>query len=138
MIRLTLAAAPTRRRILAAKTVVFGGVARAVGEGTAFVAFVVGTVSLPSRIEGPAPGDPGVLRAVILAGLGFSLIGLIGLALGLVIRHTAAAFEVLVGGVYVVAQMIGAPLLSAAGYAPVSIVANSLSTVQPMGGCRRH
>lgn len=132
MIRLTLAAAPSRRRLVAAKAVVFGGVALAVGEATAFLAFVVGTVSLPSSIAGPGLRDPEVLRALVLAGVGFSLIALIGLGIGLVIRHTPAALAVLVGGVYVVAQVIGALSVSAAGYVPVSIVANSLSTVQPM------
>ena len=134
LIRSTLVTVPSRRRVAAAKSVVFGTVALAVGEGTAFVAFVVGTLSLPSAIERPSVADPRVLRAVVLAGIGIVLIGLIGLGLGLAIRHTPAAVGVLVGGVYVVAQLIGAVSPSAAGYVPVSIVANSLSTSQPMDG----
>ena len=48
-----------------------------------------------------------MLRAVVLSGAGFCLIGLIGLGLGAIIRHTPAAIAVLVGGVYVVAQFVG-------------------------------
>jgi ABC-2 type transport system permease protein len=132
MIRPTLTAAPSRQRLLAAKAVVFGGVALAVGEASAFLAFVVGSLTLRASIERPSLGDPNVLRALILAGVGVSLIGLIGLGLGLAIRETPAALAVLVGGVYVVAQLIGGLALSVGGFVPVSIVANSLSVTRPM------
>jgi ABC-2 type transport system permease protein len=131
-IRPTLAAVPNRRLVLAAKAAVFAVVALVVGEATSLLAFFAGHAALPSAIAAPALSDPGVLRAVVLAGAGFCLIGLIGLGLGAVIRHTPAAIAVLVGGVYVVAQMVGALSVTAAGYVPVSIVANSLSTVQPL------
>ena len=55
-----------------------------------------------------ALGQPGVLRAVLLSGTSFCLIGLLGLGLGAIIRHSPAAIGVLVGGVYVLAQVIGA------------------------------
>jgi ABC-2 type transport system permease protein len=132
MIRLTLAAVPNRRLLLAAKAAVFAAVALVVGGATSFLAFFAGGAALPSSIPAPALSEPGVLRALVLAGAGFCLIGLIGLGLGAVIRHTPAAIAVLVGGVYVVAQMVGGLSESAVGYVPVSIVANSLSTVQPL------
>jgi ABC-2 type transport system permease protein len=131
-IRATLAAVPNRRLLLAAKAAVFAVVALVVGEATSLLAFFAGRAALPSAVPRPALSEPGVLRAVVLAGAGFCLIGLIGLGLGAVIRHTPAAIAVLVGGVYVVAQMVGALSVTAAGYVPVSIVANSLSTVQPL------
>lgn len=130
MIRSTLQAAPDRLLLLAAKAAVFGAVALVVGEMTSFLAFFVGRAALPATISAPELGQPGVLRAVALAGAGFCLIGLLGVGLGAGVRHTPAAIGVLVGGVYVVAQLIGGLSESAAGYVPVSIVANSLSTVQ--------
>ena len=130
MIRTTLAAAPDRRLLLAAKAAVFGTTALVVGEIASFTAFLGGTAALPATITGPSLGDPGVLRAVLMSGAGYCLIGLIGLGLGAIIRHSPAAIAVLVGGVYVAAQVVAAVANSVIGYVPVSIVANSISTVQ--------
>jgi ABC-2 type transport system permease protein len=134
MIRATLAALPSRPLVLAAKAAVFGAVALVVGEAAAFVAFFAGAATLPGRIPAPALGQPGVLRAVVLGGAGYCLIGLLGLGLGAIIRHTPAAIAVLVGGVYVLGQIVGAVANSVMGYLPISIVANSLSVVKPVAG----
>jgi ABC-2 type transport system permease protein len=131
-IRATLAAVPDRPLVLAAKAAVFGAVALAVGEAAAFTAFFAGGAALPSRVPAPALGQPGVLRAVVLGGAGYALIGLLGLGLGAVVRHTPAAIAVLVGGVYVLAQMVAGFAPPIMPYLPVSIVANSLSTVRPV------
>ena len=71
-----------------------------------------------------------MLRAVLMSGTGYCLIGLIGLGLGTIIRHSPAAIAVLVAGVYVAAQLLGALANALIGYVPVSLVANSMSTVQ--------
>jgi ABC-2 type transport system permease protein len=131
-IRVTLTAIPNRPLVLAAKAAVFGAVALVVGEAAAFIAFFAGGAALPSTIAAPTLGQPGVLRAVILGGAGYGLIGLLGLGLGAIIRHTPAAIAVLVGGVYVLAQMVAAFAPPMMPYLPVAIVANSLSAVQPV------
>ena len=131
-IRATLAAIPNRPLVLAAKAAVFGAVALAVGEAAAFIAFFAGGAALPSGIAAPTLGQPGVLRAVALGGAGYGLIGLLGLGLGAIVRHTPAAIAVLVGGVYVLAQMVAALAPSIMPYVPVAIVANSLSVVRPV------
>jgi ABC-2 type transport system permease protein len=133
-IRATLAAIPNRPLVLAAKATVFGVVAFAVGEAAAFIAFFAGGAALPDRIAAPALGQPGVLRAVVLGGAGYCLIGLLGLGLGAIVRHTPAAIAVLVGGVYVVAQMVAGFAPAIMPYLPVSIVANSMSAVRPVAG----
>ncbi|HZD67385.1 MAG TPA: ABC transporter permease [Actinomycetes bacterium] len=132
MIRATLAAIPNRPLVLAAKAVVFGAVALAAGEVAAFVAFFAGGAALPGGIAAPTLGQPGVLRAVVLSGAGYCLIGLIGLGLGAIVRHTPAAIAVLVGGVYVLAQLVAAFAPAIMPYLPVAIVANSLAVVQPV------
>jgi ABC-2 type transport system permease protein len=132
MIRATLAAIPNRPLVLAAKAAVFGAVALAVGQAAAFIAFFAGSAALPEEVPAPALGQPGVLRAVVLGGAGYCLIGLIGLGLGAIIRHTPAAIAVLVGGVYVVAQLVSAFAPAIMPYLPIAIVANSLSVVQPV------
>ena len=134
MIRATLAAIPHRPLVLAAKAAVFGALALAAGEAAGFIAFFAGTAALPDRVPAPTLGQPGVLRAVVLGGAGYCLIGLLGVGLGAIIRHTPAAIAVLVGGVYVAAQFVAVLAHSLMPYLPVSIVANSLSTVRPMPG----
>ncbi len=131
LIRATLAAVPNRPLVLAAKAAVFGAVTLVLGEAAAFASFFVGGAALRHGITAPGLGQPGVLRAVVLTGTGYCLIGLLGVGLGAIIRHTAAAIAVLVGGVYVLAQMVGALAHSAATFMPILIIGNSLSTTKP-------
>lgn len=133
MIKTTLAAVPNRPLVLAAKTAVFGAIALVLGEVASLVSFFAGGVSLRHGIAAPTLSQPGVLRAVLLTGASYCLIGLIGLGLGAIIRHTAVAVAVMVGGVYVAAQFIASIAHSLYAYIPISIVANSLSTTRPVG-----
>jgi len=132
MIRATLAAVPRRRLALAAKAAVFGMVTLALGEAASFASFFAGGLALRHGIAAPALGQPGVLRAVVLTGAGYCLIGMLGLGLGSIIRHTGAAIAVLVAGIYVGAQFIGFLARGALAYMPILIVANSLSTTKPL------
>jgi ABC-2 type transport system permease protein len=132
MIQSTLAAVPRRPLVLAAKAAVYGAVALVIGEAASFISFFAGGAMLRHGIAAPTLGQPGVLRAVLFSGASFCLIGLLGVGLGAIIRHTAAAVAVLVGGVYVVAQMLGAITKSVDAYMPILIVANSLSTTKPI------
>lgn len=131
-IRATLAAVPGRSLVLAAKAAVFGAVTLAAGEAAAFASFFASGAMLPAGIAAPALGQPGVLRAVLLSGTSFCLIGLLGLGLGAIIRHSPAAIGVLVGGVYVAAQVIGAVAHGVRAYMPILIVGNSISTTKPV------
>ena len=133
MIRATLAAVPNRPLVLAAKAAVFGAVALSAGEAAAFIAFLAGGAALPAGVPAPTLGQPGVLRAVVLGGAGYCLIGLLGVGLGAVIRHTPAAIAVLVGGVYVLAQLVAGFATWIMAWLPIAIVANSLSVARPVG-----
>jgi ABC-2 type transport system permease protein len=133
MIRATLAAVPNRPLVLAAKAAVFGALALAAGEAAAFIAFFAGGAALPAGVPAPTLGQPGVLRAVVLGGAGYCLIGLIGVGLGAVIRHTPAAIALLVGGVYVLAQLVAGFATWIMAWLPIAIVANSLSVTRPVG-----
>ena len=132
-IRATLAAVPNRPLVLAAKAAVFGAVALAAGEAAAFIAFAAGRAALPPAVPAPTLGQPGVLRAVVLGGAGYCLIGLLGVGLGAVVRHTPAAIAVLVGGVYVLAQLVAGFATWIMAWLPIAIVANSLSVTRPVG-----
>ena len=129
-IRATFAAAPRRLRVLAAKAAVVGAVALITGEAAAFLSFFAGGMTLRHGITAPALSQPGVLRAIVLTGASLSLIGLFGLGLGAIIRHTAAAITVIVGIV-----CVGGPLnLAIRPYLPIYIVSHSLSATTPL--CR--
>jgi ABC-2 type transport system permease protein len=131
MIRSTLAASPRRPLLLAAKAAVFGTVALAFGEAASFIAFFAGGAALRHGIAAPALNQPGVLRAVVLGGAGFCLLGLIGLGLGAIIRHSAAAIAVYVGCLFVLPTFIGNLVHQVGVYLPIIIVGNSLTTTQP-------
>jgi ABC-2 type transport system permease protein len=109
MIRTSLAAVPRRGRLLAAKAGVFTPAALIVGQAVAFGAFAVGQPVLAGE-DAPhaALSDPEVLRAVTGAGLYLTLIGLVGVALGVLVRVTAAAISILVGGALIVPAFAGA------------------------------
>jgi len=131
MIRTTLCAAPRRPMLLAAKAAVFGAVAVTVGEIASFIAFFAGGASLRHGIPAPALTQPGVLRAVLLSGVSFGLIGLIGLGLGAIVRHSGAAIGLVVGGVYVLATVVGQVERGLGVYMPIVIIGNSLTTTKP-------
>jgi ABC-2 type transport system permease protein len=132
-IKTTLAAIPNRPLVLTAKAAVFGVIALAAGEVASFVSFFGGGLTLRHGIAAPTLSQPGVLRAVVLTGTSYCLIGLLGLGLGVIIRHTAVAVAVMVGGVYVAAQFVASVAHWLYAYVPISIVANSLGATRPVG-----
>lgn len=97
MIQPSVTAVPRRGRLLAAKALVFTGVGLVVGELIGFTSFFIGQ-SILSGLGVPYAtlGDPGVLRAVIGCGLYLAVLGLLGLALGTLVRSTAGAISLLV------------------------------------------
>jgi hypothetical protein len=91
-------------------------------------------MTLRHGITAPALSQPGVLRAIVLTGASLSLIGLLGLGLGAIIRHTAAAITVVVGTVFVGGPFTGKLYLAIRPYLPIYIVTHSLSATTPL--CR--
>jgi ABC-type transport system involved in multi-copper enzyme maturation permease subunit len=121
-IRATLAAVPNRRIFLVAKATTFAIVAFLVGEVVSFVAFFAGQ----SLINGGAPHatitQPGVLGAVVGSGLYLTVLGMLAVGLGLIIRHTAGSLAAFVGILLIV------PLLTPAF--PTSLQ-NAISKFEP-------
>lgn len=91
MIRTSLAAVPRRFRFLAAKTLVWGIVALVAGEVISFVTFLVGQALISGHAPSTTLGGHEVLRAVVGAGLYLAVLGVLGSALGVLLRHAAAA-----------------------------------------------
>jgi len=103
MIRSTFTATPTRRLVLAAKAAVTAAFVFPVALLAAGVSFEIGQRVFAGKHLQVTLGHPGVLQAVVFGALAVSLISIIGVGLGGLIRHTAAATTalvlVIVGGV---------------------------------------
>lgn len=95
MIRSSMLAVPRRTPVLAAKAAVFGVVAFVAGELLAFVSFPIAQAIIGNRVH-ESLGDPATLRAAIGVGLYLALLGLVSFAIGVLVRHTAAAITAVV------------------------------------------
>ncbi len=118
MIRTTLAAVPQRRILLVAKVIVFAVVAFVVALVGCFGAFWAGQAILAGKTFVTASGAtipagvsisyPGALRAVLGGAVYLTAIGLLGLALGVLLRRTAGAIATLFGLVLVLPALVSA------------------------------
>ncbi|MEY9935132.1 ABC-2 type transport system permease protein [Catenulispora sp. GP43] len=104
MIRASLLAAPKRTPMLAAKVVVFAVVTFVIGEIVAFGAFFIAAPIIHSKVP-VSLGDKGVLRALFGAGLYLMMLGLFALAIGALLRQTAAAITGVIAFVEVLAPL---------------------------------
>ncbi|WP_045875260.1 ABC transporter permease [Pseudofrankia sp. DC12] len=102
MIRTSLGAIPHRAPMLAAKAIVFGVTTYVVSLAAILVAFFGGQAILNQIHAGVSIGDPSVVR-VLLGGAFFVMtIGLLGIALGTLIRSTGGSIAALLGLIFVV------------------------------------
>ena len=106
VIHSSLLAVPRRIPVLAAKAVVFALLLIVVTEIVAFCSFFVGSAILHAHVQVSLSG-PGVTRAVIGAGLYLIVLGLLALAIGTMIRHTAGAIATVIGIVFVLPILSG-------------------------------
>jgi ABC-2 type transport system permease protein len=94
---------PSRSRLLVAKAAVVTGITLAVSFLTTVlsftvVQFMVRSASLPAA----GLGDPGVVRALAGGTLYLTLVGLLGLAVGSLVRSSTSSLAVLVGALLLV------------------------------------
>jgi ABC-2 type transport system permease protein len=101
MIRATFAAVPTRLPVLWAKAAVFAAVTLVLMVPTVLGAFLIGQSILKSKQLQASLGDPGVLRAVIGAALFLTVVGLLAIGLGALLRNTAGGISTLFGLLFV-------------------------------------
>lgn len=106
MIRATVLAAPRRTPVLAAKAAVLAGVVFVLGEVIAWICFFAGSAITRDDVT-VTLSTPGSLRAIIGFGLVMTMTALIALALGALLRHTAAALAVALGWNLVVPSLLG-------------------------------
>jgi ABC-type transport system involved in multi-copper enzyme maturation permease subunit len=103
MIRTTFTAVPQRGLVLAVKAVVFGAVTFVVSAATAFVTFFAcqAILSRGTLSYGVSLSSPHSLRIVIGAALYLTVCALLGVALGALLRSTAAAITALTGVLFI-------------------------------------
>ncbi|MFF1610616.1 ABC transporter permease, partial [Amycolatopsis sp. NPDC058278] len=106
MIRSTLTGVPRRLPVLWAKSAVFGVVALLVGVIGALLAFVFGSAIVSGTPAAMTLSDTGVLRSLLGAGLYLGLVGVIGVALGALLRSVAGGISVLVGALMLIPGLI--------------------------------
>ena len=97
MIRSTMAAVPRRLPALWAKVAVFSVVTFVSMLISTASAFAIGQVILKSTGASLGFRDPEVMRALVGAALYLTVVGLLGMALGALLRHSAGAISALVG-----------------------------------------
>ncbi|MFC8955130.1 ABC transporter permease [Streptomyces sp. NPDC057101] len=93
MVRTTLTACPSRARVLTAKAIVFFLLVFTV---TTVVAAIVAAAQV-AIVDATEPTTTEWLRATVGAGGYLAMLGLLSLALGTVIRHSAGAITVMIG-----------------------------------------
>jgi ABC-2 type transport system permease protein len=106
MIRATFAAVPRRLPVLWAKLAVFGAVTLVLGTLSCVAAFIGGQAIFASKGVDASFGDPHVARAVLGAGLFLAAIGALGVALGALLRNSAAAIATVTGLLFVLPVIV--------------------------------
>jgi ABC-type transport system involved in multi-copper enzyme maturation permease subunit len=144
MIRATLAAVPKRLPVLWGKAAVFTVVTLIIMTVASLAAFYAGMATLSGKHLNVAVSAPGVLRAVVGAGVYLAVVGLIGVALGALLRSTAGAIASLVGVVLllpVLGDLLGSwvkahiyPYLPSIAGGDLMAVRHASGTLQPWTG----
>lgn len=106
MIRATMTAVPRRVSVLVARAVVFVSLMLVVLVPSVFAAFFVGQDILSAKGIDTTIGAPNVARAVVGSALYLVGIGLLGMGLGWLIRHTAGALASLFGVLFIVPLIV--------------------------------
>jgi ABC-type transport system involved in multi-copper enzyme maturation permease subunit len=106
MIRATLGAVPRRLPVLLAKVIVFLGVVATAMVAASVAAFLVAQAFLSGYRPTYSLSDPDVLRVVVGTGVYLTLIGLLGGALGWIVRSTPGALVALFGVILVLPVLL--------------------------------
>jgi ABC-type transport system involved in multi-copper enzyme maturation permease subunit len=145
MIRTTLAAVPKRLPALWGKAITLIAAILAIGLPAAFITFTVGQSILGKQHLSTTLGAPGVTQAVIGSALYLAVAGLLGLALGTLLRSSAAGISALFGVLFALpivagflpgslADQVGKFLPSSAGQAITMVHPDPATSLSPWTG----
>ena len=106
MIRSSLTVVPRRLPVLWAKLAVFAAVTFSVSLVTSLVSFFLGQALLDGQHIGVTLSATGALRSVIGAALYVTVAGMIGVALGALLRNTAAGISIFAAVFFVIPPLM--------------------------------
>lgn len=133
MIRVTFSAIPGRSGVMAAKAAILAVVAFPVALVANMVGFLIGSQILATKVAVPSLTDPDTLRAIVFGALAVSLVSIVGLGLGGIIRRTAGATTALSVGI-IGSQLFGLVVPEVARqYLPGSVIQAMVSVHQQPG-----
>ncbi|MDJ1645062.1 ABC transporter permease [Streptomyces pakalii] len=107
MIRSSLTAVPTRLPVLWAKAVVFAATVFTVMLATSVVTFAVAQAFLHDTDQAASFTDPGILRALVGNAGALTLMGLLALGLGALLRSVPGAIGAFIGGMMILPEILG-------------------------------
>jgi ABC-type transport system involved in multi-copper enzyme maturation permease subunit len=145
MIRTTLAAVPKRLPVLWGKAIMLTAAIGVIGLPASFITFTAGQSILGKQHISTTLGAPGVTQAVIGSALYLALAGLLGLALGTLLRSTAAGISALFGVMFALpivagflpgtlSDQVGKFLPSSAGQAITAVHPDPATSLSPWTG----
>ncbi|MGI8331704.1 ABC transporter permease subunit [Actinomadura scrupuli] len=108
MIRASFSAVPRRLPVLWAKAAVYGVVTWALMTGASLAAFLAGQALMSATDAGASLGDPGVTRAVLGTGLYLTVVALLSVGIGAMIRNTAGGTATVFGLLLVLPELVNA------------------------------
>lgn len=106
MIRASLTAVPRRLPVLWAKAAVFTTTVFTAMLATTLITFLVAQIFLGDTDQAASLSDPGVLRAVAGNAAGTTLLSLIALGLGALLRSVPGAIGAFIGGVMILPEVL--------------------------------
>lgn len=106
LIRNSLTAVPSRIRLLIAKATVVGVIALITGIVAGMVSFLVARLVMGTAADGVSASDPGVWRALFGGGLYLAVLAVFALAVGTILRHSAATVATLIIGVLILPAVL--------------------------------
>ncbi len=133
MVRSTFAAVPKRLPVLWAKAGVYSLVALAVAVPSTLIAFFVGQALLSSQHIQIAFSHSGVPVAVLGAALYLTLVGLLGLGLGAIVRNTAAGIAIFAAVMFVIPPLVSILPAATANAINPYLPSNAGAAIMKMG-----
>jgi hypothetical protein len=137
-IRGTVAAVPRRSLLLAAKAAVYGGLAIETGMAASLAGYLAGQLAI---VGSPVPhaslSETANLVPLLLTGVYLGVIGLLGVGLGALIRHSGGAIGALFAGLFVpmiLAGLFGEGGIPVGRFLPVLMLLNSIAVTTPVPG----